>query len=160
MTGFLDRRAGLRTDTMAEVIGRMTDTLSHRGPDDDGTWLDAESGVAFGHRRLAVIDLSAAGCQPMASHGGRYVLTYNGEIYNSAAIGAELAAAGHRFRGHSDTEVLVTAIEQWGLHAALSRLNAACRPHCSMAVTRTSVSEWPRKRCPAAANSAPMAALL
>jgi len=123
VTGFLDRRAGLRTDTMAEVIGRMTDTLSHRGPDDDGTWLDAESGVAFGHRRLAVIDLSAAGCQPMASHGGRYVLTYNGEIYNSAAIGAELAAAGHRFRGHSDTEVLVTAIEQWGLHAALSRLN-------------------------------------
>ncbi len=82
VTGFLDRRAGVRTDTMADVIDRMTSTLSHRGPDDEGTWTDPSAGVALGRRRLAVIDLSRAGCQPMVSGGGRYVLTYNGEIYN------------------------------------------------------------------------------
>ena len=123
VTGFFSCRPRLRTEGVADVIDRMTATISHRGPDDDGTWIDAENGVAFGHRRLSVLDLTAAGHQPMVSHGGRYVITYNGEIYNAAAVAKELAGAGCRFRGHSDTEVLLAAVEQWGLDGALPRLN-------------------------------------
>ena len=123
VTGFLDHRARLRTETMADVIDRMNGTLSHRGPDDAGTWIDAESGMALGHRRLAVIDLSPAGRQPMVSHGGGLVLAYNGEIYNMAPVARELARSGYRFRGRSDTEVMLAAIEHWGLHGALGRLN-------------------------------------
>lgn len=122
VTGFL-KIGGAPADAMTTDVRRMTDTLSHRGPDDDGTWVDAESGVALGHRRLAIIDLTDAGAQPMISSQGRYVVSYNGEIYNMAEVHQRLEAEGHRFRGRSDTELMLTAIESWGLEAALARLN-------------------------------------
>ncbi|MGL1862830.1 MAG: asparagine synthase (glutamine-hydrolyzing) [Pseudodesulfovibrio sp.] len=107
-------------DQVATIQG-MTDTLSHRGPDDDGVWSDPEAGCALGHRRLSIIELSPLGAQPMSSICGRYVIVYNGEVYNFKLLRIELEAKGHRFRGGSDTEVILTAISQWGLKEALSR---------------------------------------
>jgi asparagine synthase (glutamine-hydrolysing) len=101
---------------------RMAATLVHRGPDDDGSFADAGAGVGFGFRRLAILDLSPAGHQPMRSASGRYTVVFNGEIYDFAALRTELEARGQRFRGHSDTEVLLAAVEEWGLRAALGRL--------------------------------------
>lgn len=100
---------------------RMSDTLILRGPDDDGIWVDADVGIALGHRRLAILDLSREGRQPMQSHCGRYVIVYNGEVYNFRDLRKELESAGHRFLGTSDTEVMVTGISQWGLEAAIQR---------------------------------------
>lgn len=100
----------------------MAAALTHRGPDDGGAWADASAGIALSHRRLSIIDLSPAGHQPMTSPDGRWVIVYNGEIYNHAAIRAELEAAGEReWRGHSDTETLVRGIARWGLTATLQR---------------------------------------
>ena len=103
------------------VVSRMMESLRHRGPDDGGSWVDDKAGVALGHRRLAVIDLSADGRQPMISHGGRYVLSYNGEIYNFIELRDELTHERVRFQGRSDTEVLLAAVETWGLEAAIER---------------------------------------
>lgn len=100
----------------------MSDRLTHRGPDSDGIWSDRNEGVAFGHRRLAIIDLTQAGHQPMVSVDGRYNLTYNGEIYNFQDLRAQLETRGWTFNGHSDTEVLLTAIAQWGIDATLPKL--------------------------------------
>lgn len=101
----------------------MADRLAHRGPDDNGAWSDPAAGIGLGHRRLAIIDLTADGHQPMTSACGRYVIAYNGEIYNYPDIRAELVSLGHGFKGHSDTEVLVQAVVQWGVEAALKRAN-------------------------------------
>lgn len=106
---------------LEEQIGRMTGTLVHRGPDDSGTWIDAECGVALGFRRLAILDLTPTGHQPMASASGRYVMVFNGEVYNFAELRTELAERGDRFRGGSDTEVMLAAIEAWGVEAATQR---------------------------------------
>ena len=105
----------------------MTDRLRHRGPDDEGWWLDAEAGIGLGSRRLSIIDLSPAGHQPMCSACGRFVIAYNGEIYNFADVRKELEAKAGEFRGHSDTEVLVEAIARWGLTPALSPLRRHVR---------------------------------
>jgi asparagine synthase (glutamine-hydrolysing) len=102
----------------------MAEPLAHRGPDDRGVWCDAATGVALGHRRLAVVDLSPAGHQPMVSRDGRWVIVYNGECYNTAELGSELVGRGARLRGHCDTEVVVEAVAHWGLLPALERLNA------------------------------------
>ncbi|WP_417412009.1 asparagine synthase (glutamine-hydrolyzing) [Hoeflea sp.] len=111
----------LNGETISPVIlQRMTDAIAHRGPDGEGHWI--EGPVGFGHRRLAVIDLSPGGHQPMISADHRYVITYNGEIYNYREIRAELQAAGYWFRSHSDTEVLLHALAHWGTDA-LVRLN-------------------------------------
>lgn len=110
-------------DTAAADLRAMCRELAHRGPDAEDIWLDDTASVALGHRRLSVVDLSSAGAQPMHSASGRYVITYNGEIYGHAALADELAQAGAAFRGHSDTEVLLAAIEAWGLQAALERIN-------------------------------------
>jgi asparagine synthase (glutamine-hydrolysing) len=99
----------------------MTGAIRHRGPDDEGCWLDASVGLALGHRRLSVIDLSPEGHQPMASRDGRYVIAFNGEIYNFRDLRVELEAGGARFRGQSDTEVMLAAIERHGVHAAVGR---------------------------------------
>jgi len=111
------RHQGLDEDPTRTVLRAMTAALQHRGPDGDGEFIDADAGIALGHRRLAVVDLSAAGRQPMASRSGRYVLVLNGEIYNHAEIRSRLG--DDCWRGHSDTEVLAEAIERWGLEAAL-----------------------------------------
>jgi asparagine synthase (glutamine-hydrolysing) len=101
----------------------MTSALVARGPDDEGHWVDLSAGAALGHRRLSVVDLSPAGHQPMISRSGRYVLVFNGEIYNHQEIRNELeqSAAGEAWRGSSDTESLLAAIETWGVHDALRR---------------------------------------
>jgi asparagine synthase (glutamine-hydrolysing) len=104
------------------AIEPMTAALYHRGPDGDGFWADKAAGIAFGHRRLAIVDLSEAGRQPMVSHSGDLVVTYNGEIYNFTELRAELEALGHRFRGHSDTEVMLAAFESFGIEPGLRRL--------------------------------------
>ena len=122
IAGLLDPRASSGAEALAEAAARMAATLVHRGPDDGGVWTDAEAGVALGFRRLAVIDLSAAGRQPMASSCGRCVLAYNGELYNAAELRRELEALGRGFRGGCDSEVLVEAVAQWGLAATLPRL--------------------------------------
>jgi asparagine synthase (glutamine-hydrolysing) len=101
----------------------MSGALQHRGPDHGGQWIDDASRVALGHRRLAIVELSAAGDQPMHSASGRYVLVFNGEIYNHDDIRREVTAAGlaPSWRGHSDTETLLAAVEAWGISGALER---------------------------------------
>src|SRR4051794_39743303 len=113
IAGFISSRP--LTRQAPERIAAMTDAIRHRGPDDAGAWLDDLAGVALGHRRLSIIDLSSAGHQPMLSRTGRYVTTYNGEIYNFRELKLELEAVdpGLSWRGHSDTEVMLAAIEQW-----------------------------------------------
>jgi asparagine synthase (glutamine-hydrolysing) len=105
------------------VIEAMTEALQHRGPDARGVWTDHTAGIALGHRRLSIVDLSPAGSQPMTSGSGRYVLSFNGEIYNFTELRPELVKSGYAFRGHSDTEVLLAAIETWGARAALDRIS-------------------------------------
>ncbi len=107
---------------MQSVTERMTDALVHRGPDDVGVWVDAKRGVSLGHRRLSIQDLSKEGHQPMTSACGRFQLAYNGEVYNFKDIRKELEGDGFQFRGHSDTEVLLAAITEWGLEKTLSNI--------------------------------------
>ncbi len=107
----------------APAARRMAATLRHRGPDDLGVWSDPSAGVALGHTRLAVVDLTPSGAQPMHSACGRYTLVFNGEIYNHASLRRDLASLGHRFRGTSDTETLLAAIAEWGMEETLRRSN-------------------------------------
>jgi asparagine synthase (glutamine-hydrolysing) len=104
-------------DELGARAQQMSDTLVHRGPDSSGVWSD--HGVALAHRRLAIIDLTPAGHQPMISRSGRFVITFNGEIYNFRDLRRRLEAAGATFTGHSDTEVFLEAVEAWGIRKAL-----------------------------------------
>lgn len=107
---------------LGDQVERMADALRHRGPDDAGVWVDESAGMALGHRRLSIIDLSPEGHQPMHSVSGRYTIAFNGEIYNFNVLRRELETLRHsRWRGHSDTEVLLMAIEQWGVTDAIRR---------------------------------------
>jgi asparagine synthase (glutamine-hydrolysing) len=122
IAGFLDleRRAGTQE---LEALGRaMAAKLSHRGPDAEGVWADAEAGVLLGHTRLSIVDLSPAGAQPMISSCGACVISYNGEIYNAAELRRELETRGRRFKGHSDTEVIVEGVAEWGVEPTVKRL--------------------------------------
>jgi len=123
ITGFLDPSHSCSADTIEPLVGRMTDAILHRGPDDSGAWADPESGVVLGFRRLAILDLSPTGRQPMLSANGRFIIVFNGEVYNFNQLRTELASLGHTFRGHSDTEVMLAAICQWGIQAAVQRFN-------------------------------------
>lgn len=132
--------AGIATWQNSAALGpelkRMTDPITHRGPDDWGAWTDDEAGIGLGQRRLSIIDLSAQGHQPMSSASGRWILSYNGEIYNFTELRDELESAGRApvWRGHSDTEVLLACIEAWGVELTLQR-----------AVGMFAISLWDRR---------------
>lgn len=121
LTGIFDPRGRA---PLATAVRGMTDRLVHRGPDGDGVWTDDAAGVALGHRRLSIIDLSPAGAQPMTSACGRYTIVYNGEVYNAEDLRRDLAAAGAtpEYRGHSDTEVMLAAFTCWGVRATVEKL--------------------------------------
>ena len=108
---------------LAQQVDAMSFTLRSRGPDDSGRWVDESSRVALGHRRLSVIDISASGHQPMLSGCGRYVIVFNGEIYNFLSLRKELEDLGYTFRSHSDTEVLVNCVQKWGIVKAIQKCN-------------------------------------
>lgn len=139
-TGFLDRKHSFSNEEARPILETMNRKILHRGPDDDGVWMDANQGIALAHRRLSILDLSAAGHQPMISQSQRYVLVFNGEIYNHLEIRRDIEQhgappihpladpeavlephVGLRWRGHSDTETLLAAIEVFGVGEALSR---------------------------------------
>jgi asparagine synthase (glutamine-hydrolysing) len=120
IVGILLAPNGAHPRRLAAVEG-MAEALRHRGPDGGGFWTDRDAGIAFGHRRLAIVDLSEAGRQPMLSASERLVMTYNGEIYNFAELRKELEGLGHRFRGHSDSEVMLAAFERFGIETSLTR---------------------------------------
>ena len=121
IAGFLDQRPPPKRVSRDAVVTAMTEALRHRGPDDSGRWIDAEAGIALGHRRLSIIDLSPTGHQPMASADGRFVVTYNGEIYNYRDIAERLKQAGVGLRGRSDTEVFLEAVTRWGIAETLAQ---------------------------------------
>src|SRR4051794_11226076 len=122
IAGLWEQSGRTAPDAVAAIAGTMSDTLRHRGPDAGDVWLDPEAGLALGHRRLSIIDLSPAGAQPMVSSCGRFVISYNGEVYNADELRSELEAAGRRFRGHSDTEAIVEGAAVWGVEATVKRL--------------------------------------
>ncbi len=107
----------------AHDLRLMTNSLAHRGPDDEGIWIDEEAAIGLGHRRLSIVDLSPAGHQPMHSSSGRFLITFNGEIYNHTELRRELLDAGHKvgWRGHSDTETLLAGFDFWGIKETLGR---------------------------------------
>ncbi len=121
IVGFLCSTPETADEELRRLVSAMAATLRHRGPDGRGVWTDARAGVALGHTRLAILDLSPAGNQPMQSSCGRYVLVYNGEVYNHRELRKELEGRGRRFRGRSDTETLLEAIAEWGLEPTLRR---------------------------------------
>src|SRR5262249_20857679 len=145
IAGFLDPR-GLEADGMTARAAAMAAAVGHRGPDDAGVWVDPAAGIAFGHRRLAIIHLSPAGHQPMVSASGRSVIVFNGEIYNFAELRRDLTVP---WRGTSDTEVLLEAIEAWGLERALERAHGMFafavwdRERCELAIARDRLGEKP-----------------
>lgn len=124
LAGFVQLR-GFDPDYGCQIGMQMADTIAHRGPDAFGIWSDTQSGTVLVHRRLSIIDVSAAGHQPMESSSGRYVLVFNGEIYNhrELRIALESKKGKYRWRGHSDTETLLSCIEEYGLEATLKKLN-------------------------------------
>jgi asparagine synthase (glutamine-hydrolysing) len=123
IAGFWNTSKQTSTESLQLEVQQMSNTLLHRGPDDDGTWVDAGVGIALGHRRLSILDLSPEGRQPMHSACGRYVIVFNGEIYNFLELRRELESLGHHFRGRSDTEVMLASFSQWGLEWAVQRFN-------------------------------------
>lgn len=119
ITGYWN--ASTNTQELEPIVRSMSATLYYRGPDDEGTWVDKEVGLALGHRRLAIVDLSPEGHQPMQSDNRRYVLVFNGEIYNFLTLRQQLVSRGHRFRGYSDTEVMLAAFCEWGIEPAVQK---------------------------------------
>ena len=122
-TGFLQAHVDSSRNCLESIVTGMALAILHRGPDDAGAWADSESGIALGHRRLSIIDLSAAGHQPMHSSSGQFIIAFNGEIYNHTALRSELQQTGKApvWRGHSDTETLLSGFDAWGVKATLQR---------------------------------------
>ena len=123
IAGFLGADHSQALEDQHAILKRMTDSITYRGPDDAGYWCDDRHAVGFGHRRLSILDLSTAGHQPMHSASGRYVIVFNGEIYNHLRLREQLESAGSgtAWRGHSDTETLLAGIEAWGVQGAVER---------------------------------------
>ena len=121
LTGFWDFSQRFNQEDLVAIATKMADSIKNRGPDSCGAWADVKQGLAMAHRRLAIIDLSDAGKQPMHSCSGRFVIAYNGEVYNFATIQDELIKLGHKFIGHSDTEVILAAYEEWGIELATTK---------------------------------------
>ena len=123
IAGFWNGKPNQIPQALNQVAEGMADTLAHRGPDGSGTWSNPDAGVALAHRRLSIIDLGPAGAQPMVSASGRFVITYNGEIYNHYHLRKRLdnMREAPEWRGHSDTEVLLAGIETWGLQETLQK---------------------------------------
>src|SRR5689334_20861748 len=117
IVGMIDWRATTPDDVLRGVGHAMNESLHHRGPDAGQVWAEARGGAVLGQRRLAVIDLSTGGAQPRFSADQRYVIVYNGELYNYEEVRSELASAGRRTCSDSDTEVLVEACALWGVEA-------------------------------------------
>ncbi|MDR0138008.1 asparagine synthase (glutamine-hydrolyzing) [Metabacillus idriensis] len=121
IAGFIDSSSQTGNDELQSTVLQMTDMLHSRGPDHGDSWVDEQTGLALGHRRLSIIDLSPEGNQPMHSKSGRYVIVFNGEIYNYPSLRSELEIAGIVFKGRSDTEVMIESIETWGIKKALTK---------------------------------------
>lgn len=121
LTGFWDFNQNQQAARMRQIATQMADRIQHRGPDSHATWVDEQLGLALAHRRLAIVDLSPLGAQPMASRTERFQLVYNGELYNFPELRRELEILGHKFRGQSDTEVMLACFEQWGIAASLAK---------------------------------------
>jgi asparagine synthase (glutamine-hydrolysing) len=120
--GFLTSRNSVQNNDAKKVLHQMADAISNRGPDSDGYWVDDSAGIGLAHRRLAIVDLSPAGAQPMTSSSGRYVLAFNGEVYNHLALRAEMdcfRGSHNRWAGHSDTETLLACFDMWGIEATV-----------------------------------------
>ena len=122
IAGIFDPARASAADELRHDCRAMAATLQHRGPDDAGDWTDETAGIALAHRRLEVVGRGTQGSQPMVSGGGRWVLSYNGELYNTNALRDRLSSSGVRFRGTSDTEVLGAGLAHWGLRATLERV--------------------------------------
>lgn len=122
IAGVWDSGAAGASSRLESTARAMADAIRHRGPDGDGVWVDGGAGLALAHRRLAIIDLTPTGAQPMASANGRYHITFNGEIFNFHDLRRELVAAGLNFRGTSDTEVILEGCVHWGISATIQRL--------------------------------------
>jgi asparagine synthase (glutamine-hydrolysing) len=120
--GFIDLERRLSPTERDRVAQAMADAIEHRGPDDWGSHIESDAELVLSFRRLSIIDLTSAGHQPMVSASGRSVIVFNGEIYNAREMAKDLVAAGHRFRGRSDTEVIIEGFERWGVHNVLPRL--------------------------------------
>jgi len=123
MCGFAGYLSTVKPDHATELLQRMGNAIAHRGPDDSGVWCDTEAGIGLSHRRLSIVDLSPAGHQPMPSASGRYVIAFNGEIYNHLMLRAELESSGATpdWRGHSDTETLLASFDAWGIEATVNK---------------------------------------
>lgn len=151
MCGIAGIWAGTVDSPLARSVEKMTAALTHRGPDAQGVWCSEDGQLALGHRRLSILDLSEHGAQPMTSNSGRYIIAYNGEIYNFKVIQAELEEAYGRvvWRGHSDTEILLFAIEAWGIDRTLSRLSGMFafalwdKDKCELTLVRDRIGEKP-----------------
>lgn len=123
-TGFLNANDGVERASAQFWLRNMAEAVTQRGPDGDGYWIDESAGIGLAHRRLAIVDLSPAGAQPMVSVSGRYIIAFNGEIYNHARLRDALQLEGlltGSWRGHSDTETLLAGFESWGIEATLKR---------------------------------------
>lgn len=151
IAGFIVVSGDMPVGRLREVASIMGSALAHRGPDDSGVWVDEAVGVALAHRRLSVLDLSPHGHQPMASICGRYVIVFNGEIYNFEEIRAELESGGAApvWRGHSDTEVMLAAFCKWGIEASIKRFNGMFafalwdKANCALHLVRDRLGEKP-----------------
>ncbi|RLA55147.1 MAG: asparagine synthase (glutamine-hydrolyzing), partial [Gammaproteobacteria bacterium] len=135
ITGFIQYKGGAREE-LARRCHAMADTIIHRGPDAGGVWVDSSFPLALGHRRLSIIDLSKAGAQPMVSASGRYVLSFNGEVYNFSRLRQEPGLSGYSFQGHSDTEVILAAVQHLGVEKAVSKLEGMF-----------ALALWDREKC-------------